>query len=261
LNPENPNQYRYGRPHPKNRRLGGLIIIIAGVVLLLARMPQTANYFPAWLFTWPVLLIALGIFFGAVHGFRRGFGWLILILTGLGFLLYQQHAITAPLSLYILPAALIVVGLFIVFNKRYHSFYSERWKWREQRWQQMSDFADYKRMRFAADSSDYANINSSFRSVEKKFLSKNFQGVSITCSFGSCELDLTQVDFERTATIDISLNFGNIEIMLPSNWAIQNELSTVASAIDDVRRETTAIPDKTLILKGKISFGSVEIKN
>ena len=261
LNKEDQSNYSFG--HPKNFRLGGLIIVLAGIILLLSRIPQTAGYFPAWLFTWPVLLIVFGIYIGAIHGFRHSPGWLIWVFIGVGFLLYQQQIISAPLSLYILPAALIAAGLIIVFRKNHNRPYLyERWRKRKgQHLRQMSAYVENRKTHFAVDNNDAVNINATFSSVDKRISSKNFQGGKISCSFGSCELDLTQADFEETATIDISINFGSVEIMLPSNWTVQNELATVVSAVDDVRMKTAADFEKTLVLKGSVSFGSIEIRN
>jgi len=262
-NSDSKHQSQYHFNHLKNIRLGGLVIIVVGVILLLTRIPRTAVYFPDWLFSWPMFLIYFGIFVGALHGFRRDIAWFVLILIGLGFLLYRQHVIEAPLSMYILPVVLIAVGLIIVFRKKSNQIHSyEKWMRKQERWKQVqASYVENRRARFTADSSDFVNIYSTFKSMDKRVLSKNFQGGSINCSFGSCELDLTQADFEQTATINISVTFGSIEIMIPSNWAVQNELENMISSVDDDRVKKPINFEKVLILKGSISFSSVEIRN
>ncbi len=104
--------------HNKDRRLlPGLFIIIIGVLLLLYRMG--VSFLPAWLFTWPVFIIALGLFFGTRHGFRTT-GWLIMVLVGSLFLLNQQMP-ELNLDHFIAPIVLIGVGLIFITRPRYHS--------------------------------------------------------------------------------------------------------------------------------------------
>src|SRR3546814_9106295 len=58
--------------------LAGLFVIAIGLVFLADRLGADL---PEWLFTWPMILISLGIFAGIKHGFRPG-GWLIMLLIG-----------------------------------------------------------------------------------------------------------------------------------------------------------------------------------
>ena len=63
----------------RGRMWTGFFILALGVLLLL----KTANIllFPYWFFTWPVLMIFIGLFLGFRHGFR-GAVWLMLIIIG-----------------------------------------------------------------------------------------------------------------------------------------------------------------------------------
>src|SRR6187431_3216637 len=79
---KNEVEERWGGDH-RNRRHGrvwtGLLLLIIGGLLLL----KIANpfLFPNWFFTWPVFLIAIGLFSGLRHGFRGPF-WLIMLVIG-----------------------------------------------------------------------------------------------------------------------------------------------------------------------------------
>src|SRR5947207_3317112 len=71
----------------QNQRNGricaGLLVISASVLFFL----KEAGYFiPSWIFTWPVLLIAMGIISGVKHRFKK-FGWVVFITVGSIFLL------------------------------------------------------------------------------------------------------------------------------------------------------------------------------
>src|SRR5664279_490831 len=71
---------------------------------------------PEWIFDWPVLIIALGIFSGLTHAFR-GPGWLIMILIGTFFLM--DHLIPGiDIHRFIWPAAIIAVGLVMLVRPK-----------------------------------------------------------------------------------------------------------------------------------------------
>ena len=64
------------------RVLAGLILLAIGAMLIARKM---GFYFPDWLFSWEMLLIAIGSFVGAKNNFRLG-GWLVPIFIGVLFL-------------------------------------------------------------------------------------------------------------------------------------------------------------------------------
>ena len=56
---------------------GILLLLIGTVALLRSYVPD----FPEWLFSWQMLLIALGLFIGLRHRFH-GVAWFVLLLIG-----------------------------------------------------------------------------------------------------------------------------------------------------------------------------------
>ena len=89
---------------------GGLLLLGIGG-LLLAR--QVGADLPSWLFTWPMILIIVGLFVGAKTQFRD-FGWLILIGIGVFFLVDKMQDI--PIREFLLPIGIITVGLVILLS-------------------------------------------------------------------------------------------------------------------------------------------------
>ena len=63
----------------------GLVLIIIGAVLLIEKMGADLPY---WLFTWPMILIVIGVVSGLKHGFKNA-SWLIMICIG-GFFLADE---------------------------------------------------------------------------------------------------------------------------------------------------------------------------
>src|SRR5436190_24385193 len=70
------------RNYSKNREngkvIGGLIMVAVGVALLARNM---GVFMPFWLFTWPTILILIGVYLGFKHNFRNN-AWIILIAIG-----------------------------------------------------------------------------------------------------------------------------------------------------------------------------------
>jgi predicted membrane protein len=111
-------------------------------------------------------------------------------------------------------------------------------------------------------SEDVIDINSVFGSSEKVMFTKTFKGGTINCAFGGGKINLTQADMEDKAILTVSVTFGGAEIIVPSNWNIQNELTAFMGGIEDKRRSVAGnVQDKTLILRGSIFCGGVEIMN
>src|SRR6478735_6558640 len=115
---ETPDQINEkNKPKYNGHIWGGLILLAIGGVLLLRQFDFP---FPYWFFTWPMILIAIGVFSGFKHGFR-GPGWLIMIGVGSIFL---SGFIVPELNLrhYAIPVVILAAGLMMIFRPK---------KWRE----------------------------------------------------------------------------------------------------------------------------------
>src|ERR1700730_15096871 len=122
------------------RRRGSRIWIPIGLVFVGGALflRQLGLGLPDWLFNWPVLLIAIGIFSGLSHAFR-GPGWLILILVGTFFLMDQMIP-GIDIHRFIWPAVIIVVGLVMLIRPKKPHWMDHDWedRWRDRhsrRWQ------------------------------------------------------------------------------------------------------------------------------
>ncbi len=96
----------------------GLLLLAVGAILLARAF---GALFPAWLFTWPMILIVVGFFVGAKNNFRD-FGWVIIVGIGIVFLLDRMYP-EIPIHRYIWPVAIIGLGLIILISpRRRHGF-------------------------------------------------------------------------------------------------------------------------------------------
>ncbi|MBS1951456.1 MAG: hypothetical protein OJF59_000552 [Cytophagales bacterium] len=222
---------------PKSgKAFAGLILVIIGSVLLGRQMGLDIPY---WVLTWEMLFIGLGLFLGARRGFRPG-GWLIMILVGTAFLLDEYTDIS--IRHFIWPVAIILFGLWMILKPR-----RQRKDW---------SFNDTSSI-----TDSHLDINTVFGGTKKKIMSKDFKGGEINSVFGGNDIDLTQADINGSATLDASVVFGGIKLIVPANWKIQSDVDCVFASVEDKRRDTTEVSNKTLILKGSLVFGSIEIKS
>ena len=253
--------YTMGGVYIKGRMWTGIFILLIGIVALL----KVAYVIPpewSWIYTWPVFLIALGLFIGIRHRFH-GISWLILMLIGGAFLadhLYPDY----NMQRYTWPIVMIVLGIFFILRPR------RRWYWEinEKKNPDVStSFNPSNNLNTdtsATDSKeDYVNATSVFGGAKKNILSKNFKGGEIVNIFGGTELNLSQADINGEAIIEMTTIFGGTKLIIPSNWTVKSDAAVIFGGVEDKR----AMPapnesiGKTLTLKGTVIFGGIDIKS
>ncbi len=268
------------------RRGGGVwvpigLVFIGGALLL----RQFGLGLPDWLFSWQILLIALGIFLGLSHAFR-GPGWLILILIG-SFFLIDQIIPGFDLHRFLWPVIIIVVGLVMLIRPKKSLCMDDDWRgWRYRRgrrWQQRfenrfgsgmgsntggtsnTNPGNTGRPGFESrsfSSEDYISATTVLGGIHKNILSKNFKGGDITIFMGGAEINLSQADIQGTAALDITQIMGGTKIIVPAHWTIRSELTSVFGSIEDKRQNIgNPNPEKVLIIDGSSVFGGIEIRN
>jgi predicted membrane protein len=249
--------------HTKNGRVwAGLFLLGIGGVLLLK---QLGIFFPYWLFSWPVILIGLGLFIGLKHGFR-GPAWIILIAIGSIFL----ADIIVPdfkLKRYALPIGFIAFGLMMLFRpKRFQPGVEWKKKWEERH----SDSEKYEEASIASEttnekdfrSENYLDSVAIFGGVRKVIVSKNFKGGDLVAIFGGNEIDLSQADITSPVVIDFVQIMGGSKLFVPAHWEVRSEMVAIFGGIEDKRKSSATItdPSKVLILKGTSIFAGIDIK-
>lgn len=261
-NIEKDNNTTYQSRRRNNRYLTGLVLILIGGALLVERMGVPVPY---WLFTWPMLLIVIGIYSGIKHSFRNC-TWIILIAIG-SFFLVDDFIPDLRLQPLFWPVLIIGLGvLFIVKPRRKErgwGFDGDDCRGRFRRRMGRNAAFQTEWQDTVADSSDYINIQSIFSGVKRNVLSKNFKGGSITCVFGGVELDLTQADITDKVVIRMEEVFGGIKMIIPADWIVQNELDGIFHGVEDKRSYRSNVapnPNKVLILRGSAVFAGIEIR-
>ncbi|MEI9809604.1 MAG: hypothetical protein WDO16_18055 [Bacteroidota bacterium] len=72
-----------------------------------------------------------------------------------------------------------------------------------------------------------------------------------------------QADITTPAVLEVTAIFGGATLIVPSNWAVKSEAVTIFGGISDKRRfsGTPEATPRTLVVKGALIFGGMEIKS
>jgi hypothetical protein len=101
--------------------MAGIIIVIIGLMLLADQL--NLFFIPGWLYSWPMWMIAYGIYMGGKYNFKKPFYiWVIAIGTAF---LFTENINDADKVVW--PLAIIGVGTWMVMkhnNKPVHTEYS-----------------------------------------------------------------------------------------------------------------------------------------
>jgi len=252
-----------GKRRDEGRIIAGLILVCVGAALLLR---NSGFPLPYWLFSWPVILILVGIYSGVKHNFRNN-GWIVMIAIG-GFFLIDRVIPGLSLAPYFWPVLIIALGVIFIIRpkkERWNNFLDEEEK--KNVTASVSDISvtsSNSKNSYYSDNSDYLKVDSVFSGVKRNIVSKNFQGGKIACVFGGADIDLTQADIQGKVMIKLDVVFGGAKLIVPPHWTIYNEIDGAFHGVDDKRKynAATAIdPEKTLVLKGSVVFGGVEIRS
>lgn len=217
--------------------------MIIGVAYLLNRLGFNL---PEFLFSWQMFLIALGMFIGIRKNFE-GPGWIIMVLIGSVFLI-NEFFVFGELRRFILPIILIGSGLFFIFRSKGSKDYRQ--------------FAEGDASTLAASGQDYVDTTSIFGGSKKKIFSKDFRGGEMTNIFGGSEIDLSQADLIGIAVIDVTVLFGGATLIVPSNWNVISEAVAIMGEVKDKRIiQGTPENNKTLLIKGTVIFGGIDVKS
>jgi predicted membrane protein len=247
--------------HPRSGRFfGGLIILAVGVVLLLNQLGSVI--FPHWLFTWPMIVLVVGLYIGARHGFRVG-SWLIVMLVG-GAFLTEEFYPNLSISDYVWPGVIIAVGLLMILRPKRHSWYGgdkAYWKSYKYQWKDYYKYGQQPPTPGTTSGDDFIDSVSVFGGVHKVIVSKDFKGGDVVNIFGGAEINLSQADIKGTVVLDVVQMFGGCKIIIPADWEVQSKMVSIFGGLEDKRNPATVRtnPEKILVIDGTSIFAGIDI--
>lgn len=280
--------HNYNSRSGSGKVAGGLALVAIGVLLLTAKMGIIL--FPSWVFSWPMLLIAIGLFLGFRHSFQKP-GWLVLVIIGGVFLLDNHFFYEFSVKRYFWPILIIGLGLWLMLRPK------KRNPWDDQvgtganprpdettgyytdpaTEAYAGGYTDYTGAEaytanpytgatgepMPSSVEDYVDSTAIFGGIKKNIITKNFKGGEVVSVFGGTELNLMQADMQHPVVLEATQIFGGTTLIVPSHWQIKSEMVAILGGIDDKRPALPQgyDPNKVLILKGTTLFGGLNIKS
>ena len=220
------------------RAFFGVTIVALGGVLLLRNLEiikfDSWNVF--WGTVWAAGLVLAGLvtIVSSRKLLTRAWG-LLLMAAGVSIGLNAYGVIDVSIWKLFWPVVLIAVGLMMVFS---------------------IGSANRKR---AEESSTDDNEKVAIFYGEQSRVRGDYTGGSATAIFSGVDLDLRQANIKDGAIIDVFTFCGGININLPDDVIVKNEVRGVLGGSDD---KTMSKPSakKTIYLKGECVLGGLEIK-
>jgi predicted membrane protein len=250
---------RANRNNGGNRFWSGLLLLAAGG-LLMAR--QLGADVPDWLFSWHVLLIAIGLMISFKSGFKNAGGF-IMILIGVAFMLNDLIP-DAHMQDFIWPGILMIAGIVFILRPSAHSRGCKKDGWNDVVNEYHTQTIPVARKEAETEQdAEFVEINAVFGSINKLILSKNFKGGEINAFMGGSEVNLLQADIKQPVELEINNVFGGTKLLVPGNWDVKNKIAAVFGGVEDKRNPNISSPDpnKVIVLKGSCVFGGIEIRN
>lgn len=226
------------------RLLLGILLVAVGTVLIAVNMDWLSYEMSHVLISFPMLLVVLGLFNLARRSYTAGY---ILVAIGLFFL--TPRILDVPEDFYrnFWPAVLIVIG--VLFMLQRNRIPRHRQKWTEDQY-------------MSSGSSDYINETAVLGGRNYSLNSDHFIGGKITSIFGGSKINLKNCIPAPGCTIDVELVFGGVKLIVPEDWNIKMEATSILGGFEDKRLNSSlnkVDSSKTVLIRGTCIFGGGEI--
>jgi predicted membrane protein len=223
------------------RNFFGIALVGFGILLLLHNLNMIPGI-PSYLFSWKMIFILIGMYLLVSGEIFKG-----IIFSGIGiyFLLPEiLHIPVRDLNLF-WPGLLILFGLKFLFGRR------------EKRIGRLMN-------KSVTPDSDRIDVSTFMSGESRNISSYNFTGGNIYSVMGGAELDLTNCTLAKSgAIIDLSIVMGGVTLIVPREWNVRSEVTSIMGGIEDTLFNDPDIyidPAAELVLRGRIVMGGIEIK-
>lgn len=109
----------------------------------------------------------------------------------------------------------------------------------------------------------FLRSNNVFGAARHVVLDEIFKGASIRTSFGGTTIDLRHTRLAPGETyIDLECSCGGVEIFVPADWKVVITCNAFFGGCEDKRWQgANTNRECTLVIRGNVSFGGLEIKD
>ncbi len=223
----------------------GIVLILVGLFAFSGNLFGFPFHFSHYIFSMPGIMMIVGVIILLNHR-DSTLGVIFVAIGGFWFLSrYSNFNIKHYLYDY-WPILLIAFGLFIIFDRR------------------KSTPVNIGNNNFDETDLDYIDDVSIFGGGNISVNSQNFKGGKVTVLLGGKNLDLHQANLaEGTNILETTAIFGGIEIILPRDWKVVVNVTSIFGGVDDKRVinvNQVYESNKVLVIKGAAIFGGCELK-
>lgn len=179
----------------------------------------------------------------------------VFVSAALLYSIYQGPLVWPFVSIWtlLLTAVFISIGLSIIFHGRVH----RRWRTRSY----CSKNWDSRNSTKEDVDGDDVSISESFTEASKYLRSECLRQAHIAASFGSLSAYFDGVKLSSNgADVYVDVSFAKMELYIPKEWHVIDQVHTSAGAVNNQRVNGSATDAPTLTIKGRVSFGSLEIR-
>lgn len=226
----------------------GILFLVAGVAIggnMLGYFNFTIN-FAGW---WTLFIIIPAIIAIAQGGINAGN--IILLSVGVILLLRAQGILPANFSWrLILPLILLIVGAQLLFGKTGNGsgmFCRSR-----------KNNDDAKKENHSDSSWKKASVIFGEQNIQ--YGHEDFTGASYSVLFGSCKVNLRNVNLVGDVVITTSAMFGGIDIVLPDNVCVISHITPILGGTDCKYVSSRDPLAPKIIINGSAMFGGITIK-
>ncbi len=225
------------------RSLIGVIFLLIGLALILRSFNLFDTGFLDYIFTWPALLVVIGLVF-ILSRKQSNTGWILLIIGGL-FLLKRTIDVSIFDHDLFWPVLFIAVGALILFR----SLGSVKSQTRQSGGKKANTI------------DDIAILGGN----ERRITADAFEGGSVTSILGGSKILFKEATLAPGENVlDVFMVFGGSTFIVPDDWDVKVEVTSIFGGFDDKREFTErkeGTSESSLIIKGIALFGGGEVKS
>lgn len=241
-------------PNPNKKFAFGFLVIAAGLLLLAFNFNMLPWDFKHILFSWQMLLIAIGVI--SISSSESRTPGIILILIGGFFLIPEVFDFHIAFIKLFWPVLLIAIGVMILVKRGSHGHCHQRWHKSHTPWDLHNTQSDLDE--------GYINETNIFSGSKRRITDQEFKGGKISNIFGGTEIDLSQAKLaEGKVELTIECIFGGVTLIVPSDWKVILNVNSIMGGFADKRNiiREPSDPTRTLVIRGSSIFGGGEIKS
>lgn len=214
-----------------------IFLLTLGTLLILRNYDLLDQQVENILFSWPMILVAIGL----LNLNRKSIIFPFFMIALGGFFLvtnYFNYPIEVKAILW--PAILIFIGLSLLTS----SF----------------KFKRHQKYTISNSTENHLDEVAIFGGGDRVVSSQSFRGGDVISVFGGSKIDLSQAKLAPgTHELNVISVFGGSDFLIPEHWHIKVEVLSIFGTFKDRRITSNIDYDATLIIKGVNLFGGGHI--